>query len=157
MLDGIKSHWNDLKRGKPGSRFQDHYKKRHEKQSSPWRKTLFLGGGALIIAAGIFFLPAPGPGFLIIFLGGGLMAQESRHAARVLDWCEKRVRAIAEWALGVWNREYSGAGGDCDDGGDCCGGCGLFRVYDVPEVATLTVTLTLTLTLPPLSQDTRFE
>ena len=104
MLDGIKSHWNDLKRGKPGSRFQDHYKKRHEKQSSPWREVLVLGGGALIVAAGIFFLPAPGPGFLIIFLGGGLMAQESRHAARVLDWCEKRIRAVGEWALGIWSR-----------------------------------------------------
>ena len=104
MLDGIKSHWNDLKAGKPGRRFQDHYKKRHEKQSSPWRKALFLGGGALIVAAGIFFLPAPGPGFLIIFLGGGLMAQESKHAARVLDWCEKQLRAIADWGLGIWKR-----------------------------------------------------
>jgi len=104
MLDGIKSHWADLKAGKPGRRFQDHYKKRHEKQSSPWRKALFLGGGALIVAAGIFFLPAPGPGFLIIFLGGGLMAQESKHAARVLDWCEKHLRAVADWGLRIWKQ-----------------------------------------------------
>jgi hypothetical protein len=41
---------------------------------------------------------------VIIFLGGGLMAQESMHAARVLDWCELRIRAVADWALGVWKR-----------------------------------------------------
>ena len=104
MFDGIKSHWHDLKEGRPGKRFQDHYKKRHESGSSPWRKALFLGGGALIVAAGIFFLPAPGPGFLIIFLGGGLMAQESRHAARLLDWAEVKVRAVVDWALGIWQR-----------------------------------------------------
>jgi uncharacterized protein (TIGR02611 family) len=104
MFAGIKAHWEDLKAGRPGHRFQDHYKKRHETHSSPWRKILFLGGGALIAAAGIFFLPAPGPGFLIIFLGGGLMAQESRVAARVLDWCELRVRAVIDWAVGIWQR-----------------------------------------------------
>ena len=104
MLDSIKSDWNELKAGQPGRRFQDHYKKRHEKKSSPWRKALFLGGGGLIVAAGIFFLPAPGPGFVIIFLGGGLMAQESKHAARVLDWCEKKIRAIVDWALRIWKR-----------------------------------------------------
>lgn len=104
MFDSLKSHWHDLKEGRPGKRFQDHYRKRHESQSSPWRKALFLGGGALIVAAGIFFLPAPGPGFIIIFLGGGLMAQESKVAARVLDWVELRVRAVIDWALGVWKR-----------------------------------------------------
>lgn len=104
MLQGLKKHWQDLKRGKPGKRFQDHYRNQHESGSSPWRKVLFIGGGALIVAAGIFFLPAPGPGFIIIFLGGGLMAQESIRAAKVLDWSELRLRKIAEWALGVWKR-----------------------------------------------------
>lgn len=104
MLQGLKKHWQDLKRGQPGKRFQDHYKKRHESGTSVWHKVLFLGGGALIVAAGIFFLPAPGPGFIIIFLGGGLMAQESMRAARVLDWLEVKLRAVADWALGIWKR-----------------------------------------------------
>lgn len=104
MLQALKDHWQDLKRGQPGKRFQDHYKRRHESRSSGLRKALFLGGGALIVAAGLFFLPAPGPGFIIIFLGGGLIAQESLRAARLLDWCELRVRAVARWGLGVWRR-----------------------------------------------------
>jgi uncharacterized protein (TIGR02611 family) len=100
----LKEHWQDLKRGRPGHRFQDHYAKRHETGSSPARKVLFLGGGALIVAAGIFFLPAPGPGFVIIFLGGGLMAQESKHAAKALDWAERRVRGVLKWAHHIWKR-----------------------------------------------------
>ena len=101
---GLKEHWQDLKEGKPGKRFQDHYRKYHESGGNRMRKVLFIGIGALIVAAGIFFLPAPGPGFLIIFLGGGLMAQESLRAAKVLDWMELRVRRIADWALAVWKR-----------------------------------------------------
>jgi uncharacterized protein (TIGR02611 family) len=104
MFGALKEHWRDLKRGKPGKRFQDHYKNRHESGGNRMRKVLYLGIGALIVAAGIFFLPAPGPGFIIIFLGGGLMAQESLAAAKTLDWCEVRVRRVMEWALGVWKR-----------------------------------------------------
>ena len=100
----LKEHWKDLKEGNPGKRFQDHYRKYHESGGNRMRKVLFIGIGALIVAAGVFFLPAPGPGFLIIFLGGGLMAQESLRAAKVLDWMELRVRRIANWALGVWKR-----------------------------------------------------
>ncbi len=102
MLQGLKEHWQDLKRGRPGRRFQDHYRKHHAAGGSKLRKALFIGAGALIVAAGIFFLPAPGPGFLIVLLGGGVMAQGSRTAARVLDWCELRLRSVAHWGLRTW-------------------------------------------------------
>ena len=92
-----------LRDGKPGKRFQDYYRERQAKGGSgPIRRWLFLGGGTLIILAGIFFLPAPGPGFLIIFLGGGLVAQESLVAARALDWTEARLRAAAAVAKRIW-------------------------------------------------------
>jgi len=104
MLNGLKRYWKELKRGTPGKRFQQQYQKSHDSGSSPLRKALFLGGGALVIAAGIFFLPAPGPGWAIIFIGGGLMAQESKRAARVLDWCELRIRAVVKWAMNIWTR-----------------------------------------------------
>jgi uncharacterized protein (TIGR02611 family) len=104
MFDGLKRYWKELKRGTPGKRFQQQYRKSHESGGDPLRKALFLGGGALVIAAGIFFLPAPGPGWAIIFMGGGLMAQESKTAAKMLDWTELRLRAVVEWALGMWKR-----------------------------------------------------
>lgn len=102
MLQGLKRQWRDLKQGRPGHRFQDHYRQRHESGGNGLRKALYIGAGALLVAAGIFFLPAPGPGFLIIFLGGGLMAQESNGAARVLDWSELRVRAVVRWGTRIW-------------------------------------------------------
>lgn len=57
-----------------------------------------------MMAAGLFFLVAPGPGLLVVFIGAGLIAQESFFAARALDWTEIRIRKLATWALGVWHR-----------------------------------------------------
>jgi uncharacterized protein (TIGR02611 family) len=102
MLRALKEHWQDLKQGQPGRRFQDHYRNRHESGGNKLRRVAYLAVGGLIVAAGIFFLPAPGPGFVIIFLGGGIMAQESLHAAKALDWCEQRVRRLANWGLRTW-------------------------------------------------------
>ena len=58
--------------------------------------------GILVLAAGIFFLPAPGPGFIVIALGGAILARESLIAAKALDWCELRVRSVLSWAQKVW-------------------------------------------------------
>jgi hypothetical protein len=84
--------WQELKRGKPGHRFQGRYE-RANRGGGP-RKWLLIAGGALLILAGIVFLPLPGPGMLIIAAGAFLMAQESRAAARALDWIELRVRSV---------------------------------------------------------------
>ena len=100
----IRDSIRRLREGEPGERFQEHYKQRQEGGRSPMRRWLYLGGGTIIILAGIFFLPAPGPGFVIIFLGGGLVAQESMAAAKVLDWTELRVRAVVSWGLRIWKR-----------------------------------------------------
>ena len=100
----IREGLQRLREGEPGSRFQDHYEQRQQDGGGRLRRWLFLGGGTLVILAGLFFLPAPGPGFLILFLGGGLVAQESRVAARALDWTEVRLRAIASAALRIWQR-----------------------------------------------------
>jgi uncharacterized protein (TIGR02611 family) len=106
---GIRSYWNELKRGTPGKRFQQQYRKKHARGTSIWRKIGFLGGGAIILVAGLFFLPAPGPGWAIIFIGGGLIAQESERAAKVLDWTELRLRAVVEWALDIWKESSTPA------------------------------------------------
>ena len=55
-----------------------------------------------MFAAGLFFLPAPGPGIIIVAIGAGLIAQASLLGARALDWCELRIRALIAWARGVW-------------------------------------------------------
>jgi uncharacterized protein (TIGR02611 family) len=53
--------------------------------------------GTVIILAGIALLPLPGPGWLIIFLGLGLLASEFDWAKRVLDYAKKKVGAWTDW------------------------------------------------------------
>jgi len=59
-------------------------------------------GGVLIVLGGIVAVPGPGPGWLIVFLGLGLVAGEFRPIARFMDWAEVRLRRLARWAAGVW-------------------------------------------------------
>jgi hypothetical protein len=60
--------------------------------------------GLVIVAVGVIALPAPGPGMLIIALGGVLLARESRAVARALDWLEVRIRRVGALAVAVWRR-----------------------------------------------------
>lgn len=102
----FKEHWRELRAGKPGRRFQDHY--RHEKEESRtggrggrlWR----LGLGILLVGVGLVLLLIPGPGLPFVFLGGGLLAAESLVVARIMDWLELRVRGVLRWAKVRWRR-----------------------------------------------------
>ena len=102
MFESLRESWEQLKEGEPGERFEKHYERRQEDKRSAMSKVFFIGAGVLTLAAGVFFLAAPGPGGLVLFIGGALIAQESRRAARILDWIEVRVRRVARWALGIW-------------------------------------------------------
>ena len=48
--------------------------------------------GLAIIAVGIVLLPLPGPGWLIIFAGLGLLATEYEWAARLLRYARDEVK-----------------------------------------------------------------
>jgi uncharacterized protein (TIGR02611 family) len=61
-----------------------------------WRTGVFVVG-LLIIAAGLALLPLPGPGWLIVFLGLGLLATEFTWAKRLLRFARDRVRAWTDW------------------------------------------------------------
>lgn len=102
MLQRLKTNWRELKDHEPGKRFQERYHRGHHTGKGGLRKLLFIGSGILVLAAGVFFLPAPGPGFLILLVGAGLLAEGSLVAARVLDWTEIRLRRLAAWGLRVW-------------------------------------------------------
>lgn len=64
--------------------------------------TIVTGLG--LLAAGIVFLPAPGPGTVILALGAGILAREALWMAKALDWAELRARGALKWFLGVWRR-----------------------------------------------------
>jgi hypothetical protein len=101
----LRDHLRDIKQGRPGHRFQDHY--RHEKEAKAGRSSsgriwrLVLGLAAVIV--GLVLCVIPGPGLPFIFVGGGLLAAESLVVARVMDWLELRVRAVWRWARRCWN------------------------------------------------------
>ncbi len=53
--------------------------------------------GLSIIALGIVLLPLPGPGWLIIFLGLGVLASEFAWARALLDFARDKVGAWTDW------------------------------------------------------------
>lgn len=50
-----------------------------------------------MIALGIVLIPAPGPGWLIVFAGLGILATEFHWAHRLLRYARVRVRRWTRW------------------------------------------------------------
>ena len=53
--------------------------------------------GGAVIAVGIVLLPLPGPGWLIIFAGLGILASEYEWAARLLRFAKDKVSSWTAW------------------------------------------------------------
>lgn len=103
MLQWLKQAWREFKRSPPGSRFQELYRRRQKSRRAGAKRALFIIGGLLIIAGGVVSFPVPGiPSELIIVMGLAILAQGSKHAARVLDWIELRLRGPMLWAWRIW-------------------------------------------------------
>ena len=99
-----KHRWKRFRQDIPGERFQNHYYRRQQEHKHPFVKMLYVGVGALIFLGGIALIPIPGPSILMFFIGAGIIAQESRWAARTLDRIELRIRILARWARTSWLR-----------------------------------------------------
>lgn len=54
------------------------------------------------MVGGLIAVPGPGPGWLIILLGLGIVARESLFFARLLDLAEVRLRGLARRVAGIW-------------------------------------------------------
>jgi uncharacterized protein (TIGR02611 family) len=87
--------------------------------SEPQRRAGFLRGtrigrvvrrvavtiaGAVVIAVGIVLLPLPGPGWLVIFAGLGILGTEYEWARRLLSRVRRQVTRWTQWiaAKPVW-------------------------------------------------------
>jgi uncharacterized protein (TIGR02611 family) len=53
--------------------------------------------GLAVVIFGVIALPAPGPGWAIIFLGLGILAAEFESARKVLTWVRAKYQAWAHW------------------------------------------------------------
>lgn len=61
-----------------------------------WRIAVTIVGAA-VIAIGIVLLPLPGPGWLIIFAGLGILASEYMWARRLLVFVRRQVANWSRW------------------------------------------------------------
>ena len=109
MIDALRRRWRELAASEPGHRFQERWERSRREGESRTRRVLTFGGGVALLLAGIFFLPAPGPGMAIVALGAALLARESHHVARVLDAAEVKGRAAWGWARDRWARAGTAA------------------------------------------------
>src|SRR5215208_1761288 len=105
MLQHLKEDWRHLKHGEPGQRFKDRYylsQRRNRGRFTFWR-VFNLGVGSGIALGGLLMVIAPGPGWLAIFLGLGMLSGELLPVARILDrievqlnaWCELSTRNLS--------------------------------------------------------------
>jgi len=95
MLQDLKRRAHELRKAKPGERFEQFYRQGHRRNGSAPRRPLVLGIGLVSALIGVILLFTPGPGLLFLFAGGAILAEESLTVARALDWTELRVRAVA--------------------------------------------------------------
>ena len=95
MKKPLKSLWQRFREDRPGQRFQNlHDQRRNEKTGRFSAKRIFnTAGGIGLVVVGIILLPAPGPGWVVIALGLGVMAGEFRAVARFLDFAETQIRS----------------------------------------------------------------
>ena len=106
MLATIKREWQALKKGRPGTRFQQRAEraKRDRAKQSTVKRLARPAIGVVLLVAGVIFCLIPGPGLPLIFIGAALLAEQSRPAARFLDWLEIRARKSFGWGKRWWHR-----------------------------------------------------
>ena len=63
--------------------------------------------GSLIVVLGLALVPLPGPGWLIVFLGLGILATEFAWAQRLLDFGRRTLKSWLRW-LGDQNLAVRG-------------------------------------------------
>lgn len=107
MWKQLKQAWAELKKSRPGKRFQDLHDRRKSKRKA-WQAPLLLALGAVLTIAGVIMLVIPGPGLLFIFAGLAVIARESRWVAQALDGLELWLQPLIERSVGVWRAYRNG-------------------------------------------------
>ncbi|WP_347354596.1 TIGR02611 family protein [Intrasporangium sp.] len=70
-----------------------------------WRSAVGIVGG-FVTVAGLVMVPAPGPGWLVVFFGLMILASEFEFAQRVLTFARRQVGKWNDWVMAqpVWVR-----------------------------------------------------
>jgi len=104
MLEKTKESWRRYKESEPGHRYKDRYHQRQQGRSGRFSYTavaLIVVGILILLLGGIVSVtvPVPGLGWLLILLGLGAFAGESKLIASFLDWVEVKLRRAGRWLL----------------------------------------------------------
>lgn len=103
MIESFKETWDKIQQDPPGKRFRRQYRRRQDARESIINRLLFIGMGLVSILVGITMLFTPGPGIFFIFLGWGLIAQESLWLSILLDKFELYLRKWVDWGKEKWD------------------------------------------------------
>jgi len=80
---------------------EDRWAWRARIKATPATRRLYRGAvavvGIAIVLLGIVLLPAPGPGWAIIFVGLAILASEFEKAQRLLDFAKRHVHRWTTW------------------------------------------------------------
>lgn len=92
----MKKGWRLLEASKPGSRFQERYRRRWKNRRGAFHisTVLYVAVGVVLISVSAFFGWLPLLGWGTVILGLGLIAGEFWPAARLMDWLEVRSRRL---------------------------------------------------------------
>jgi hypothetical protein len=90
----LKTDWQRFREDRPGRRFQNlHLRRRNGKSPRyPAERIVNSAGGIGLVAVGVVLVPAPGPGWVIVAIGFGVLASEFLSVARLLDCAELQAR-----------------------------------------------------------------
>ncbi|MBD3183502.1 hypothetical protein GF312_14500 [Candidatus Poribacteria bacterium] len=89
----IQEKYHKIKKDEPGQRFVNYYKKRQQKQQGNLvLKVFYIVIGILLIITGVIFGFLPGPGFVFVLTGLGLIGSQLKFFALILDKGEIKLR-----------------------------------------------------------------
>jgi hypothetical protein len=110
MFEHFRRQWKEFKAGEPGRRFQERYHRRCEERKGrcDLRRVVNVAAGLALIVVGLVLVPAPGPGWLIVFFGGHVLGGEFLGVARACDRAEVEGREWAGRGLNAWERTPPG-------------------------------------------------
>ena len=109
MFGRLGKQWKAVVQSPPGQRFCRRYEARKKERASLLWKPLYIVVGTGLFVLGLILLFAPGPGFLVVFVGAAMVGQESLWVARLLDSAELRLRPCLGWARRLWKRASAAA------------------------------------------------
>lgn len=65
--------------------------------SPKWKKLVVAVAGGSVLAVGIITIPYPGPGWLIVFAGLGILSTEFHWASRLLKYGKAKYDSWNKW------------------------------------------------------------